>query len=588
MAHWVHWVHCDSKVMKSAGRDGGRGGGGPGRGRGGGRDGGGRGGGRGDGGRGGGGPGRGRGGRYASNGGHRGGKGHGPSSLFIKAIKTEKYEVSSPWEAERLVRSMQSYEDPSRLLLDLVDGRNFGFQLIRSIIEQCGLSSSDDIFSISMIAFFLQDCFDKPMLKHPRNSVLLYISDIPFFFERLTEYVINFANHEEGILLCKLIFVLIQSSLEVLKNGQIRAMADALHNRGFPEAAKVHQILCHDEATATATMDRISAAISQKKKKKELAVVRAADLRPPGGRFENDKVQFREITIVPSVEEIVSDELIYLPLSNGMNSFIEDQEERYLDSMFRLLRHDALNPIREALTFSDSKEISRTWKKYCGCRVTGVHVAARESPSLLISFDSPTTLSSLNIKDYWENKSMLTNSTVICLRRNGKFYCFATISTVKLEWLMPDPTSKPTIGVTCASDGQMLDLLQNYNPEHELDGVECDMLVIRSSFFASVNILKCLQQMDFVPLSGYIVPKLTTGKRRNDNSRDETTLDDTPSYMPPTIVIPGAGNSRFNLKSANFVERCIQKSTLDESQAKSLLHALTHRVSLIQGPPGTG
>jgi hypothetical protein len=535
--------------------------------------------------------------------GGRGFRGRGQPSFrssdpktFLTALKTKDYDISTPEKAKLLIRTMKSFEDSSRLLLDLTDSKHFGFSLIRNIIEQSDLLSSGGNFAIDLLSFFLQDCFEKPMFRRPRDSILLHISNTPFFLRQLSDYVNNQASADEGTTLCKYVLVSIQSSLELLKNEDIRALTVALHQRGFPEAEKVFQILCRDEDTALSTMERLNSMLGQTKEAPK--AVTTAELRPPGGRFENDKVQFREISIIPTIEELLCEDMEFLPLSNGSNSFIEDEEERYLDSMFRLLRFDSLNPIREAMA-QDSHASSRNCKTYSGCRVIGVHVAAKEPPCVLLSFDSPPQVlemmkfdsNSEKIKEFWNKKSLLTFSTVICLRRNQQPFCFATIVVGKPEWLQHE-SNRPVIGVMCGSDSEMLKLLHDYNPDsHDVENIDCDMVVISSSFFASVNVLKCLQKMHRVPLSEYIVPRNVVATRAARHELVDPLrpgMTDAPAYMPTTISIPRVAGKRFKLTSANFVEKCTQRSSLDESQATALQHALTHRVSLIQGPPGTG
>ncbi|CAN0020835.1 unnamed protein product, partial [Laminaria digitata] len=52
-----------------------------------------------------------------------------------------------------------------------------------------------------------------------------------------------------------------------------------------------------------------------------------------GGRHSNDHADFRLITIVPSVDEVLCEKLPFLPTSGGPNT-------PHLDRLFRLLRHD--------------------------------------------------------------------------------------------------------------------------------------------------------------------------------------------------------------------------------------------------------
>jgi len=74
------------------------------------------------------------------------------------------------------------------------------------------------------------------------------------------------------------------------------------------------------------------------------------DLVPPGGRHDNDAVNFRDVRLLPTAEELGSDAKPYLPLAGGANSFLEDPETRLIDRNFRLLRHDAVCAMKETIS----------------------------------------------------------------------------------------------------------------------------------------------------------------------------------------------------------------------------------------------
>jgi hypothetical protein len=71
----------------------------------------------------------------------------------------------------------------------------------------------------------------------------------------------------------------------------------------------------------------------------------------PGGRHDNDFVNFREITILPTADEIASNEPAFLHPSAQLED--PDPEDTrmamYLDNQFRLLREDMLYEMREEL-----------------------------------------------------------------------------------------------------------------------------------------------------------------------------------------------------------------------------------------------
>lgn len=79
------------------------------------------------------------------------------------------------------------------------------------------------------------------------------------------------------------------------------------------------------------------------------------ELREGGPRHDNDHHDFRQIRVLPTMEEVLCVEPPYLPRQH--RSFINDASvfvstngvDRHLDVQFRLLREDMLAPIRRAV-----------------------------------------------------------------------------------------------------------------------------------------------------------------------------------------------------------------------------------------------
>jgi hypothetical protein len=69
-----------------------------------------------------------------------------------------------------------------------------------------------------------------------------------------------------------------------------------------------------------------------------------------GKRHDNDFVEISEISIIPTNEEILCERPPFLPSYRYSKHFLPDGAARLLDSQFRLLREDLLNPIRNGLS----------------------------------------------------------------------------------------------------------------------------------------------------------------------------------------------------------------------------------------------
>ncbi|OQD75805.1 hypothetical protein PENDEC_c006G06838 [Penicillium decumbens] len=74
------------------------------------------------------------------------------------------------------------------------------------------------------------------------------------------------------------------------------------------------------------------------------------DMQTPGGRHDNDLAEISQVQILPTHGEIVSGNSEYLPSTNFLQPhFLPDTLQRYIDSTFRLLRHDIFGSAKDVL-----------------------------------------------------------------------------------------------------------------------------------------------------------------------------------------------------------------------------------------------
>src|SRR6266498_5555094 len=85
------------------------------------------------------------------------------------------------------------------------------------------------------------------------------------------------------------------------------------------------------------------------------------ELSKYGKRHDNDFKEISRISIIPTKEEILCDRLPFLPLSlPDAPHFLPDGPAKLLDTQFRLLREDMLNPIRGSIS-SLMAALSQDW-----------------------------------------------------------------------------------------------------------------------------------------------------------------------------------------------------------------------------------
>ncbi|PKY19708.1 hypothetical protein RhiirB3_407251, partial [Rhizophagus irregularis] len=75
------------------------------------------------------------------------------------------------------------------------------------------------------------------------------------------------------------------------------------------------------------------------------------ELSQNGKRHDNDFIKISDISIIPTIKEMLCDRPPFLPSSlPDTPHFLPDGAAKLLDTQFRLLREDMLNPIRGGLS----------------------------------------------------------------------------------------------------------------------------------------------------------------------------------------------------------------------------------------------
>jgi hypothetical protein len=111
-----------------------------------------------------------------------------------------------------------------------------------------------------------------------------------------------------------------------------------------------------------------------------LSLLQSVD-RGPGGRHDDDFVDFREISILPTADEILSQQPPFLRPSGILED--SDGEEThaadYLDNTFRLLREEMINEMREEFQTALGKKKGRHHGLVIdGVKLTGVYSGTKD------------------------------------------------------------------------------------------------------------------------------------------------------------------------------------------------------------------
>jgi hypothetical protein len=293
----------------------------------------------------------------------------------------------------------------------------------------------------------------------------------------------------------------------------------------------------------------------------------------PGGRHDNDFVNFREITILPTADEIVCIEPAFIRPSAQLED-PETEDTRmatYLDNQFRLLREDMLYEMREELQIALGKKkgqhrnlvldgfkfLDTHWgKDDKNCR-WGITLQCQHDPSFLKKVPAKDRKTYLT-----ENRKILKHQSLACLIVDEEIVAFATINRDE-DLLAQIP---PCIVLQLEGEASTIRALITIKT-----GKNIRLLQIDTPIFSYEPVLKALRNAQVVPLSS----ELLFWKENGTIGR--------PSSQPRRLIQAIREDPRQNLQPLLNTPQSI---VLDESQGTSLVAGLTQDVSLIQGPPG--
>ncbi|KAF5628884.1 NFX1-type zinc finger-containing protein [Fusarium sp. NRRL 52700] len=401
---------------------------------------------------------------------------------------------------------------------------------------------------------------------------------------------------------------LLDSILAVIAQHVAGAYRDGLQGR----LDIIKRIVDGSTARVVTTMPQPG---GKKRDKNSVASSFPQEVAIPGGRHDNDFAEISDVSILPTQGEIISEHEEYLPSTNFLHPHVlSDPMQRYIDSTFRLVRHDTLGPVSDALgdvLSSDNLMVGRMTDKnsqaqvYTSAKFRRVSIHERHGLETIVSFSAPHFIrkkSSAEQRDWWQRSPRLGEGTLVCFvtsEGEHKRILFFQVTAKTTQWdhRRPD-TSKsslvphnidPSITVKLATNQQsdltvLLRLFQGNTM-----GVLVDFNgIIPDTFMPILKNLQKIKRENHIAFHNWILP--TSG----ENSRMLPPLyaRKTGFVFPLNCIAknkdvqlsldPSLALTDINLKK-------IEDATgLDHGQCLGLVGALTREYALIQGPPGTG
>lgn len=298
-----------------------------------------------------------------------------------------------------------------------------------------------------------------------------------------------------------------------------------------------------------------------------------ADVKP-GGRHDNDHADYKNISIMPSADELLSRERPFIRTAD----FIDDPSVApmlnalHVDNQFRLLREDMLGEIRKEIQILTGVKTGRhkgiivddlhlvgidigTDRK--GRRPWGVVLQSKNELPQLKKIEPSKRKAYLT-----DNKQILRHGNMACLLLDNEPVAFPTIYRNDEE-LSKTPAK---LIVQFQDDSTLSNALSKLKSCQDIRVVQLDTAV-----FAFEPFLKQLQETKELPL----FEELLHWK--------EGALLRAPSFQPTLVIEKLREKAGRDLQN---VLRTKKSVILDESQMDSLCASLSQRVSLVQGPPG--
>ncbi|KAF8553255.1 P-loop containing nucleoside triphosphate hydrolase protein [Imleria badia] len=308
----------------------------------------------------------------------------------------------------------------------------------------------------------------------------------------------------------------------------------------------------------------------------------ASTPKGPGGRHDNDFINFRDISIVPTSDEIQCTRKPFIRHA----ALLDDRDAKetriadYLDNTFRLLRADMFHELKDELQpilTKDSKKRGPRGTVVEGLSIAGVYAGSADQRSrtrhgIVLQCGGDFKIFH-NVKDSDRKtflktdprgSKFLSHQSLACLVADGQLLALGTILRVE-DLLVKKP---PAIAIQICGEASFVKTLLNLNAAKEVK-----LLQTNTAIFSFEPVLKVLQTMKIVPLAEEILLWENGIPIRS------------PSTSISQLTVPLARNPSMDIQSLLGTPTSIR---LDGAQAESLLAGLNQRVSLIQGPPGTG
>ncbi|KAI7421478.1 hypothetical protein KC336_g8730 [Hortaea werneckii] len=296
-------------------------------------------------------------------------------------------------------------------------------------------------------------------------------------------------------------------------------------------------------------------------------------------RHDNDHIDIREISILPTTLEIQFAGAEYLPLADPTQWHIGGLEG-LLDRHFRLLRADTVGQLRDTaktelarLQTPETRDPSQQNKQrtsrafvYGNATIVDVTFTSRNAVEFAVSFDQPGNVQRKNKnerKDWWENSKRLSDDA---LRAH------VVVKPAQQNGI------DPILSEFITGGNAHLSLV-------EFPGV------LLPAFQPTLRAMQRLSETLEVPLADVLAPVSTTVNLTRHVEIQPPSYATRPGFeFDLSAVTTDSESLRFipGRDIESVAVELAQHSSLDHGQAEAVVSSLSRSLASIQGPPGTG
>ncbi|KAF5703877.1 NFX1-type zinc finger-containing protein [Fusarium mundagurra] len=303
----------------------------------------------------------------------------------------------------------------------------------------------------------------------------------------------------------------------------------------------------------------------------------------PGGRHDNDHANFRDISIYPTSDELLSTDPPYLQrLGDVFDTPMETRSQSYRDWLFRLLREDMLSELREDLQVAMSKKKSKRRPVALGeLTLVGINADHDMETKQVLPYTLyvacqqgihfPNKLPKGGKKAFiTDSKNFMKDDSLGALCCNDTVIAFGSLAR-DVTNLLKTP---PIVGIRFNDDSGLRKAIEVLQGPFK-DRVK--FFIVDTANFAYEPILKRLKTIAEMPLEAQLIDP----EQPSQDGPRSTNLD--------ILLTKFKAALDSNIKIMMPESLKLKKDTyLQGAQLKSFIHGISSNLALIQGPPGTG